>query len=160
MTKKKYWTAHEKGTDKAIVTIDASDDDLFHKTAKELGRPVNWRNYTDEENCEPKTIEVCSNNEWLHTFSAVDWSGIDACDMDDAADCFTESLHRHLEEAGFEPVSAKGQRSTCHGWNGVNTFRHKLGPCGSFQDMTGDERTLVLAAINQAESEMRAHIVG
>lgn len=39
----KFWTAHEKGTDKAIVTIDASDDDLFHKTAKALGRPVNWR---------------------------------------------------------------------------------------------------------------------
>ena len=46
--KTKFWTACEKGTNKAIVTIDASNEDLFHKTAKELGRPVNWRNAAPE----------------------------------------------------------------------------------------------------------------
>ena len=49
MKKQKFWTAHEKVTDKAIVTINASDEDVFHKTCKKLGRAVNWRNATNNE---------------------------------------------------------------------------------------------------------------
>ena len=101
------------------------------------------------------TNEVNSNNEWLNVFSGVDFEGVEDCYTDDAAETFTSKLHDELMERGFETDTAKGQRSTCHGWNGANTFHRLIGPCGTFNELTEAEEKAVYDAIDAAEATMR-----
>lgn len=102
-----------------------------------------------------KTVEVNSSNEWLKTFSGVDFEGVEDCYTDEAADVFTSKLHNELMYRGFETETAKGQRMTCHGWNGANTFRSLIGPCGTFDELTEAEEKAIYDAINAAEATMR-----
>ena len=102
-----------------------------------------------------KTIEINSSNEWLEVFSGLDFEGVDESDTDEAAKCFTNHLHELLAEVGFATAPAKGQRITCHGWNGANTFRTKIGPCGTFDELTDAEMNLIYDAIPAAQERRR-----
>jgi len=100
-----------------------------------------------------KTVELCTDREWLEVFSAIDFEGIEF--IDDAASEFINTLDDKLIDAGFEVVFARGQRRTCHGWNGANTFEKLLGPVGSFDDLTNDECEMIQECIDFAEESMR-----
>ena len=101
-----------------------------------------------------KTLEINQSNEWLQVFSAIDFALVAEEDRDNAADSFTEHLVIGLESAGFDTKMAQGQRSTCHGWNGANTFRRKLGPVGSFSALSDIEVEAIYVAIERAECAM------
>ena len=103
------------------------------------------------------TLEINTNNEWLRVFSSLDFSEIPEYRQVDAADDFTNTLRRYLEDAGFTVERAKGQRSLCHGWNGANTFRHKIGPVGSFDELSGTDCFAIQIAIEAAEVDMQTH---
>ena len=100
------------------------------------------------------TLEINTNNEWLIQLSPVDFEPVEESDRDDAAKDFTNGLWNHLESAGFDVIGAKGQRSTCHGWNGANTFPYMDGPVGSFDQLTDDEAADVVRCIDEAEKQM------
>lgn len=100
------------------------------------------------------TLEINTNNEWLRVFSSLDFSTIPEDDHKDAADDFTATLRSKLEDRGFDVERAQGQRSLCHGWNGANTFRHKIGPVGTFEELTEAEESTIQAAIDEAEAAM------
>jgi len=85
-----------------------------------------------------RTIEVCSNNEWLEVYGPL-------CDLDvdgdrSAGDDWFNRVCRRLEdELDVETEAARGQRSMCHGWNGANTFARKGSGLGTFYDFTDEE---------------------
>lgn len=95
------------------------------------------------------TFEVCSNTEWLR--GVLDIDAIEDGYEDDAANCYASELHRLLCDAGFQTERAKGQRILFHGWNGANTFKHLLGPIGTFDDLTTEEKDSAWAAIEAAK---------
>ena len=98
-----------------------------------------------------KTLEVATNAEWLNLYWLGDLlEGVEDFDEDEAAATFASALVEALEDAGFDVVHAKGQRTTCHGWNGFNLFRHKMGPVGTFDDLGDSERDKVWDAIDLA----------
>lgn len=100
------------------------------------------------------TLEINQSNEWLTVFSAIAFESVEEEDRDDAANYFTDALVNSLESAGFECVQAKGHRRTVHGWNGANTFRHLLGPVGSFDELLEAEQLTIREAIEHAEEAM------
>ena len=100
---------------------------------------------------ETKTLEVATNAEWLNLYWLGDLlDGVEDFDEDEAAATFAAALVESLEDAGFDVVHAKGQRTTCHGWNGFNLFRHKMGPVGTFDDLGDSQRDKVWDAIDLA----------
>ena len=98
---------------------------------------------------------VNRSNEWLHRCSSIDWSGIADEDRNAAADDFTERLANGLESVGFNVQMATGQKSTCHGWNGANTFAVLTGPVGTYDLLTAYEVQLVHDTREQAAKAMR-----
>lgn len=104
---------------------------------------------------EKATLEINTSAEWLRVFSAIDFSEVDDADENDAANAFTTALGEYLDAAGFSVERARGQRTTVHGWNGANTFTHKLGPVGTFDALTDDDQREIELAIEKAESTMR-----
>ena len=102
------------------------------------------------------TLEVTENAEWIRLFWPAHFDDVDEMHEDDAASTFVSELHRVLEDAGFETETAKGQRATCHGWHGFNLFRHKIGPVGTFGDLTEDEIEKIKSACFAAGDVMVA----
>lgn len=82
------------------------------------------------------TLEICRNTEWLRENAGLDLSRIEESMQNDAADALGSELHDRLNAAGYETCNAKGQRILFHGWNGANTFAHKMGPVGTFCKLT------------------------
>ena len=103
---------------------------------------------------ETKTLEVTTNSEWIRLFSSADFEDVDEMDEDDAASTFVSALVEGLEDAGFDADHATGQRASCHGWHGFNMFRHKIGPVGTFSDLSDSETDQVYAAIDHAADVM------
>ena len=101
-----------------------------------------------------KKLEIATNTEWIRVFSSVDFEDVEDCYEDQAADCYINHVHNLLMDE-FETVHAKGQRKTCHGWNGANTFKTKIGPVGTFEDLTKDEIETIYEKLGQAEHNMR-----
>ena len=99
-------------------------------------------------------FELCPDHEWLGQFSSIDVSGIADRDMDDAVDLYTTTLWDLLVEAGFSVGWAKGNRRTCHGWNGNQTFRFQAGGVGTFDLITDAEETIVFACVDKAAAKM------
>ena len=100
---------------------------------------------------ETKTLEVTTNAEWLRVYWLGELlEGVEDVDEDEAAAKFAADLVEALEDAGFDVVHAKGQRTTCHGWHGFNLFRHKMGPVGTFDDLSDSECDKALDAIDLA----------
>lgn len=97
-----------------------------------------------------KTVEICMSVEWLEVFSHIDFEGIE-----DAASLFIDTLADELIDAGFEVISARRQRATCHGWNGANLFENHFGPVASFDYLTNDECGMIQGCIDLAEENMR-----
>lgn len=72
-------------------------------------------------------IELCSNLEWWRVFGPFD----DARD-DDATAAAVGCVSDELTRAGINYSSPTDQRTTCHGWNGANTFTHRTSGVGAF----------------------------
>jgi len=101
-------------------------------------------------------LEVNTNAEWVRLYSCADFDDIDETDEADAVSTFMRALDDALADAGFETENAKGQRTLCHGWHGANTFRHKIGPVGTFGDLTDDQIDRIESAYFDAADVMAA----
>ena len=101
-------------------------------------------------------LEICSNREWHRVFGPVDYDWIDDCYQDDAVDVFIDELRERLADNQWDTDMARGERATCHGWNGWNLFRHKLGPVGTFGELTENQAEEIRAVISGAEQSMVA----
>ena len=110
-------------------------------TAREIKRPF---------------LEVSTNVEWIRLYSCADFDDVDEMDEDAAAATFSDALFVALEDAGFETGHTPAPRITCHGWNGANTFRHKRGPVGTFDELTADQVDAIDSAYFDAADVMAA----
>jgi len=95
-------------------------------------------------------LELCSNTEWMREYSGLNLDAIDYAFADEAAVHLREQIWDRLDGNGFRVEPSRGQRSLCHGWNGANTFTHKLGPIGTFDDLTADQEAAIYSAIEDA----------
>jgi len=103
-----------------------------------------------------KTIELCSNTEWLGYASLVDDYSPEREAM--ARDWF-DAAARAIEALGFRVVPAPGQRGTFHGWNGANLFKRKGSGAGSFDDISDAEWSAVEGACLKAADRTVAESV-
>jgi hypothetical protein len=66
------------------------------------------------------TVERCTNDEWLVVFGPYSADpteeGSVICEEEREK---MDAIERRLEAAGATVVNARGQRATCHGWNGA-----------------------------------------
>lgn len=102
------------------------------------------------------TLEVCSNREWLRDMAGLNLDAIDDGLEEDAAAEYGSAICAKLEAAGYKVCCARGQRGMFHGWNGANTFAHKLGPVGTFDDLTREQQEEVFSLIASAQNEIEA----
>lgn len=103
---------------------------------------------------EMTTLEICTNTEWLREHAGINLDRIEDGSENDAADDFCRRLWNRLESAGYTVERAKGQRMTLHGWNGANTFRHKLGPVGTFDNLTAEQESDIFGMIAEAQESV------
>ena len=89
-------------------------------------------------------IEVCGNIEWWRTFGPFDGMS------DDETEAGISAVVEAMEDAAPVADLASGQRSTCHGWNGANTFARKFGGIGTFSKMTDAEWDAITDAFCRA----------
>lgn len=98
-----------------------------------------------------KTIEFCTNVEWLSDGYRAD--GMDGDEVADARlDAALAALAKDPRAVYLETERANGQRTMFHGWNGANTFRYKFGIFGTFSELDDEEK----AALCDAEEAGRA----
>ena len=102
---------------------------------------------------EPPAIFTCVSTEWLLQFSGIDFSQIPEVDQKEAADELLEYVHDLLIDQALCPVSATGQKSTCHGWNGAK-FKFSNGPVASYDDVGSLDRAIISDAIRHATKNM------
>lgn len=102
------------------------------------------------------TLEVCCNLEWIRDNAGLNLDEIEECDWDEAAEELQSLLHDKLTLAGFETERANGQRILFHGWNGCNTFKHKLGPVGTFETLTATQQEVIWEVIRQCLADAEA----
>lgn len=140
-----------------LVEALADTDQIEARSAYET-----WNSSTRVKN--EVTLEVCSNVEWLRENAGLNLDRLADGMENDAAREFGSEICSRLENFGYKTCSAKGQRITFHGWNGANTFAHKLGPVGTFDDLTTEQESEIFAAIAEAqdavESRFAAEVSG
>ena len=102
------------------------------------------------------TLEICSNVEWLRDNAGVSLDRIEDGMEDDAAKSLQDEIARRIAKAGYNYEWAKRQRITFHGWNGANTFRHKLGAVGTFDDLSAEQEAEIFAAIAAAVADVES----
>jgi hypothetical protein len=95
-------------------------------------------------------LELCTNTEALRGWCGLDWSGIE--EGDEAADLFAGEVWNSLESAGYDVEHAKGQRNTCHGWNGANVYRWKRGPVASFEIPTAEQEAEITDIVEKCNA--------
>ena len=104
---------------------------------------------------EIKTIEVCTNNEYIGEYLL----GADSVDLDNYRDAAGNHWHalvcNKLEDAGFQVVNARGQRMLFHGWHGTNTWSHHGRGWGTFDTLTDEQVELIDQVVDEAAVEMR-----
>ena len=105
------------------------------------------------EEPEPPTILTCVSTEWLLQFSGIDFSDVPEVDREEAADELLEYVHDRLIDQALCPVSATGQKSTCHGWNGAR-FKFSNGPVASYDEVGSLNRAIISDAIKYATKNM------
>lgn len=102
---------------------------------------------------EQKQVEICTNDEWYRVLGPLDASPED--DTQEASGLYQRTVIDRLEmddRVNFRIVSAIGQRSSCHGWNGAQWKNRAtgegycIGGIGTFYGLTEDE----IAAIDEA----------
>lgn len=106
---------------------------------------------------ETLSFEICKNPEWLENHcGCIPSAEGTGCTEKELAGAFTDVLIRELESRfpGCEIDWPKGSRSLYHGWNGANTFAHKLGPVGTFSRLTDSQIEAVHAAVDAASEEV------
>ena len=115
------------------------------------------------EGDEDPELEICVSKEWVQewirgglSILAQAAGEIDEYELECAADWSTTRLCELLTDAGFTTRSAKGGRSTLHGWDGENVFAFKTGPVGTFARLGAEEKDKVFALIDQAIAETAA----
>ena len=102
------------------------------------------------------SLEICRNQEWLENYF-LDLSDVDETAYEYAVSLFLDNLCRRLSTADYSYDWPQGQRTTCHGWHGANTFAHKIGPVGTFDDLTAKQVSeiehITFAAAGEAINE-------
>ncbi len=98
------------------------------------------------------TFEVCSNTEWLRDCAGMDLDSIEDGYEDEAAKHYCSELHANLVDAGFQTDTPNHGRSLYHGWNGANTFKHLLGPIGTFNELTKEQQDIAWMCIEAAKA--------
>ncbi len=96
---------------------------------------------------EPKiTLEICDNHEWLTLYGSVRDRNDDELDVESMRE-FRSLLETEIEKRlpQADCVRPRNGRTICHQWNGAH-FTHKIGPVGTFANLTD----LQVAAINEA----------
>jgi len=102
------------------------------------------------------SLEVTANDEWIRLCASADFEDVDEMDEEDAASTFASALVDALEDSGFDVAYAKGQRSSFYGWHGFNLFRHKIGPVGTFSELSDSETDKIHAALDHAADVMHS----
>lgn len=100
------------------------------------------------------TLEVCCCTEWLRENTCLDLEAIEDGMHDTAASELGREIVRRLDAAGYVTAHPKGQRSLYHGWNGANTFTHKLSAVGTFDSLTNEQ----VSEIEDAQCNALDHI--
>ena len=103
----------------------------------------------------PLKLELCPNTEALRDWCGLDWSGVEQGYEDEACEQFVTEVWNTLESIGFEVVRAKGQRTTCHGWHGANTFAWKSGPIGTFGNPQAADKQTIEQIIDRVNESVR-----
>ena len=94
-----------------------------------------------------REIEICEDKEWLELYGGLNLqeNGIDLTFRDEVAGEYSASVYSMLinsklfSESEWDFVSAKAQRSTCHGWHEAR-FTHKFGGLGTFENLTREQQ--------------------
>lgn len=102
------------------------------------------------------TLEICSNTEWLREMAGLSLDRIADGLENDAAEEFGREIDRRLSALGYGCISPRGQRVLYHGWNGANTFAHKLGAVGTFSPLSAEQQEEIFAAQTAAEEDIYA----
>lgn len=102
------------------------------------------------------TLVVCSNTEWLRENAGLNLDLLADGRENEAADALGSELDARLRDAGFAVDHARGQHATYHGWNGANTFAHKLGAAGTFDDLTSAQQDEILSIQSAVAKEIVA----
>lgn len=110
----------------------------------------------NEPTKEVKKIEVCGNYEWIGQM-VLDCTKIADTWRDEAAAEWYNAVCRAIDDMGYESVSARGQRSSYHGWNGANTFARKGCGLGTFDELTDAEWSALEDAASRAADEVNAN---
>ena len=123
------------------VVTEIIDDEICFVRWDDNGVESPWPIDDLRKENEPMKLELCTNNEAIRDWCGLDWEGIEEGDYaaNQAAEQFASAVWNALESAGYDVEHAKGQRSTCHGWNGANMFRWRSGPVGSFDVPTAEQ---------------------
>lgn len=136
------------GIDPVMIDHECLPDGFRWVTADE------WESLEDDAVQMP-SLEVCSNVEWIKVFSSADLSSIDPADSDKAVEQFQNDVYDRLRDAGFGVSWAKGDRSVCHGWNGFRGWKHSLRVVATFDDLSDDQKDLILSIQDECEKQMR-----
>ena len=86
-----------------------------------------------------RTIEVCSNNEWLVVYGPLSDLGLEY--SGNAQNKWFGEVCRRLDDLfGYgTAIYAQGQRGLCHGWSGANMFAKKGSGIGTFAEFSVEE---------------------
>jgi len=86
-----------------------------------------------------KTIELCTNTEWLTIYGPLAELGIQSPWQLEASMLWHDQASKALESLGYVIAHPRGFRSTCHGWNGANTFKRKGMGAGTLDKLSDEE---------------------
>ena len=102
------------------------------------------------------SFHICYNTEFLAMFTAYGADILEATDDGDDYDEIMSAFGTHIGNALLERFdnadvgATSGQKATCHGFNGANTYAHKIGPVGTYDKLTGAQEDLVFQALEAA----------
>jgi hypothetical protein len=136
--------------DGVMLSIDLRGEGRPEKIYLEPEVFENLKVFGDKVYAEKIQLEVCENVEWLTVFGPLGRLDLSDHDTEVCAQNYCSKLHALLTEEGFTTVNAKGQRITCHGWNGFRGFNQRFGNVGTFADLTPAQADSIVNAIDQA----------
>lgn len=88
------------------------------------------------------TIEFCNNSEWIAQLISTEFP---ECFQNEVTTEYATTAVRFAERAGLTIESARGQRGTCHGWNGA-AFASRIGIFGVWGELSNDEQSILESA--------------
>ena len=89
-----------------------------------------------------REIEVCNNDEWLVLYGPL--ADVNTDYVPEACNIWHHAVWLRLLSLGYRPRLPREGHTSCHGWNGANTFKrdgHGLGTFDAFNDREWNEIT-------------------